>query len=99
MTEQNPRGLHKANQESEKLQTTDEATNQGSESLTPPKEPGFSPEPQLQSETIINGEANDGKVFTAESPEVITFLEEFPEATLEVAIGSVVMKHNESLTK
>jgi hypothetical protein len=42
----------------------------------------------------IFGMATDGTKFTAESPEVVAFLEKYPDVTLEVAIGSVIMEYN-----
>jgi len=49
-------------------------------------------------ENEVFGEAKDGKRFAAESPEVKAYMEQYPDATLEVALGSVVMEHDKSLS-
>ena len=43
------------------------------------------------------GEAKDGKIFNAESPEVIAELAAHPELNLDVAIGNVIMAYEQSL--
>jgi len=40
------------------------------------------------------GLANDGTQYSAESPEVVKYLEMFPDVELDAAIGSVVTIHN-----
>ena len=40
--------------------------------------------------TPIHGKASDGTVFTAESDAVIAYRQQYPDVTLEAAIGSVV---------
>jgi len=42
----------------------------------------------------IRGEAKDGTIFTADSPEVKDFMQKYPDVTLEAAIGSVVNQYN-----
>jgi len=44
--------------------------------------------------TIPFAEAKDGKRFDANSPQVKEYMEKYPDATLEVALGSVVMNYN-----
>lgn len=41
--------------------------------------------------------ANDGTIFNAESDEVIAYLAEFPNVSVEAAIGSVVMVYNRQI--
>ena len=43
------------------------------------------------------GQAKDGKIFTAESPEVLEYMNKYPDVTLEAAIGSVVGVYERSL--
>lgn len=42
----------------------------------------------------IFGEAKDGTRFDETSPEVVAYREEYPDVTLEAAIGSVVAMHD-----
>lgn len=49
------------------------------------------------SDIKIFAEAKDGKRFDAESEEVKKYLEQFPDATLEVALGSAVMEYEKTL--
>lgn len=46
---------------------------------------------------MIFGRAKDGKEFSAESAEVIAYRETYPDTSLEVAIGSVIMDYERSL--
>lgn len=54
--------------------------------------------PEAESEEIeaLHGEAEDGTIYTAESPAVIAFKKRFNDSgdSMEVIIGSVVMMHN-----
>lgn len=47
----------------------------------------------------IKGIAVDGTEFTAESDAVIAYLAQYPDVTLEAAIGSVVMTYNEQIAE
>ncbi len=48
-------------------------------------------------ETKPFGSARDGKVFTAESQEVIDYMTKYPDVTIEVAIGTAVLLYERYL--
>lgn len=47
----------------------------------------------------ITGTANDGTVFTKDSDAVVAYLQQYPDVTLEAAIGSVVGIYNEQIAE
>jgi hypothetical protein len=49
------------------------------------------------SDERIFGTAKDGKEFDAESQEVKDYLAQYPDVTLEAAIGSVIEDYNRTL--
>jgi len=50
-----------------------------------------------QEKSKVHGNAKDGKIFDADSPEVIEYLKKYPDVTLEAAIGSVIEIYNRQL--
>lgn len=96
MNDTNPRGLYNPKDEKkdagidpvEVVETTEPSQEAPVETTEPVNTPVDQP----------FAVANDDTKFTAESPEVIAYMERFPEATLEAALGSVVQEYNETLT-
>ena len=55
--------------------------------------------PETPNAAPIHGRASDGTVFTAESDAVIAYRQQYPDVTLEAAIGSVVSIYEQQIAQ